>query len=245
MIRVNLLPEEFRRSGGTPPLTLGVLLGGIALVALLGCAYVYLWFDVIVVETQLAKLEQDVSQLNAQAAEVDSLQEDITDYKERERIIIQIKTNRILWSRKLDSLATMTPPEIWITKLKVKRDDDRRGGAKTPKNKTGKYLELECFALGADVKTMTEFRSSLMGEREFWNYFIDEAIAANDFSYGFATISPPSWEKVALPGFREENNIRFAIRLNLKQQEDAIAAAEAKAEVKPEATKPAAKPANS
>ena len=84
---------------------------------------------------------------------------------------------------------------------------------------------LPLFALGADVKTMTEFRSSLIGEREFWSYFIDEAIAANDFSYGFEGISPPSWEKVHLPGFREENNIRFTIRLDIKQQEDPAAAA--------------------
>jgi Tfp pilus assembly protein PilN len=244
MIRVNLLPEELRRTGGTPPVMLGVLLGGVALVALLGCAYAYLWFDVIVLDTRLANLSTEVSQLNAQAAEVDSLQEDITDYKERERIIIQIKTNRILWSRKLDSLATMTPPEIWITKLKVKKEDERRAAAKSGKGKAGKFMELECFALGADVKTMTEFRSSLMGEREFWNYFIDEAIAANDFSYGFASISPPSWEKVALPGFREENNIRFTIRLDLKQQDDAVAAAETKPEAKPDQTK-APKAANS
>lgn len=225
MIRVNLLPEELRRTGGAQPLMLGVLLGGIVPLAILGCVYVYLWFNVIVVEEKLAHLQQEVSQLNAQAAEVDSLQEDITDYKERERIIIQIKTNRILWSRKLDALATMTPPEIWITKLRVKKDDERRAAVRSGKQKAGKYLELECFALGADVKTMTEFRSCLIGEREFWSYFIDEAIAANDFSYGFEGISPPSWEKVHLPGFREENNIRFTIRLDIKQQEDPAAAA--------------------
>jgi hypothetical protein len=173
------------------------------------------------------------------------LQEDITDYKERERIIIQIKTNRILWSRKLDALATMTPPEVWVTRLKVKKGDERRSGAKSGKNKAGKYLEMDCFALGADVKTMTEFRSSLMGEREFWSYFIDEAIAANDFSYGFANISPPSWEKVALPGFREENNIRFTIRLDLKQPDEAVATADTKAEQNPDATKAAAKSASS
>ena len=107
-------------------MVLGVLLGGIVPLAVLGCVYVYLWFNVIVVEEKLAHLQQEVSQLNVQAAEVDSLQEDIADYKERERIIIQIKTNRILWSRKLDALATMTPPEIWITKLRVKREDERR-----------------------------------------------------------------------------------------------------------------------
>jgi len=225
MIRVNLLPEELRRTGGAQPLMLGVLLGGIVPLAVLGCVYVYLWFNVIVVEEKLAHLQQEVSQLNAQAAEVDSLQEDIADYKERERIIIQIKTNRILWSRKLDALATMTPPEIWITKLRVKKDDERRAAVRSGKAKAGKYLELECFALGADVKTMTEFRSSLIGEREFWSYFIDEAIAANDFSYGFDGISPPSWEKVHLPGFREENNIRFTIRLDIKQLEDPAAAA--------------------
>ncbi|HNR98200.1 MAG TPA: hypothetical protein PKX48_04870 [Planctomycetota bacterium] len=225
MIRVNLLPEEFRRTGGQQPLMLGVLLGGVVPLAILGCVYVYLWFNAIVAEEKLALLQQEVSQLNAQAAEVDSLQEDIADYKERERNIIQIKTNRILWSRKLDALATLTPPEIWITKLRVKKDEDARAAARSGKTTPGRSLELECFALGADVKTMTEFRSLLIGEREFWSYFIDEAITANDFSYGFEGISPPSWVKVALPGFREENNIRFTIRLDIKQMEEPAAAA--------------------
>ena len=75
MIRVNLLPEEFRRTGGQQPLMLGVLLGGVVPLAILGCVYVYLWFNAIVAEEKLALLQQEVSQLNAQAAEVDSLQE--------------------------------------------------------------------------------------------------------------------------------------------------------------------------
>lgn len=224
MIRINLLPHELRHAAGTSPMLLGIIFSGVALVAAVGFFYVYLWFNLLIVEEDLTRLNHEVTQLKSQAAEVDSLQEDLADYKERERIIVQFKTGRILWSRKLDELIRLTPPEVWILQLRVKQDTPARG---TPGAQPVKYLELECSALGADVKTMTEFRGNLMGQVDFWRDFLTEGVAPNDFSYGFAGISPPSWEKISLDGFREQENIRFTIRLNLKANEGAAAAQKA------------------
>jgi Tfp pilus assembly protein PilN len=224
MIKVNLLPPELRRTVGTPPALFGVILVGVALLASVGCLYAYLWFSMLVLKEEHASLSQQVKQKEAQAEERNALQEDIKDYKERERSIVEMKTNRILWSRKLDSLVRLTPEDIWITRLKVKKPEEK---PRTPGKKdkpTGGYLELHCYALGAKVTTMTEFRRRLMGEPEFWRFFLDAPIAPNDFSYGFAAISQPSWDRVKLEGFREENNIRFTIRLELlpdKEQQPA------------------------
>ena len=221
MIKINLLPSELRRTAGTPPVLFGVVVGGIALLALAGCVYAYLWFNLLVIEEEKSALAQQVDQKKAAAEEWSALVEDIKDYKERERSIVQIKTNRVLWCRKLDALVRLTPDEIWITRLQVVKPDAARASGMRPPtggpDETAAYLELQCFALGAKVTTMTEFRRRLMGEPEFWRYFLDIPIAPNDFSYGFAAISQPSWDSVKLEGLREDNNIRFTIRLELEK----------------------------
>jgi Tfp pilus assembly protein PilN len=214
MIKINLLPPELRRTIGTPPVIVGVVIAGIGVLAAIGCVYLYLWLNGLVLEDERTSLAQQVTQKNAQAEEWTALNEDIKDYKERERIIVQIKTNRILWSRKLDALVRLTPDEIWITRLAVKKSEATPAAQNKPE--TGGYLELQCYALGAKVTTMTEFRRRLMGEPEFWRSFLDTDIAPNDFGYRFATISQPSWDSVKLEGFREQNNIRFTIRLDLE-----------------------------
>ncbi len=217
MVKINLLPPELRRTVGTPPALFGVIIAGIVLVATVACLYAYLWFSMLVLKEEHAGLTQQVKQKRVQAEERLALVEDIKDYKERERSIVQIKTNRILWSRKLDALVRLTPEDIWITQLSVEKPDDTRPGVRPGESEKG-YLEIQCFALGAKVTTMTEFRRRLMGEPEFWRFFLEAPIAPNDFSYGFAAISQPSWDSVKLQGFRKENNIRFTIRLELKPE---------------------------
>ena len=219
MIRINLLPPELRRASGTPPMVLGVIIGGVSLLALTGFVYLYLWFNLLVLEEERSGLAQQVEQKKIQVQERTALLEDIKDYKERERSIVQIKTNRILWSRKLDALVRLTPDDIWITRLQVRQPDGTMSGTLQDSGSKAGYLELQCYALGAKVTTMTEFRRRLMGEPAFWQYFLDAPIATNDFSYGFTKISQPSWYSVKLKGFREENNIRFTIRLELKPPE--------------------------
>ena len=65
------------------------------------CSYAYLWFNVVVLNERVERKHAEVEQLKKNASEVDALLDDIADYKEREKAIISIKTNRILWSRKL------------------------------------------------------------------------------------------------------------------------------------------------
>ncbi len=218
MIRINLLPPELQRATQTPKSVLYLGAAGLLLVLSIGVVYLYLWLNLLVLRQEQNDLERKVAQLERQAQERDALLEDLKDYKERERSIVQIKTNRILWSRKLDYLVRLTPDEIWITRLKVSKSEDGTIGSGRRKKDTPGFLELQCYALGANVATMTEFRRRLMGEQAFWKYFLTEPIAPNDFSYGFASISQPSWDTVKLEGFREENNIRFTIRFELERR---------------------------
>jgi len=112
MIRINLLPKELQQAARTPMKLFATILVGVALSTICVCVYAYVWFNVIVLEERADRKHEEVAHLQKNAAEVDSLLDDIADYKEREKTIISIKTNRILWSKKLDELCRITPSYI-------------------------------------------------------------------------------------------------------------------------------------
>jgi len=216
MIKINLLPKQLRRTTTTPPAFLAFAGVTVALLVLAVVLYVYFWFHLVVLQEEVATQRQLVGQLESQAHQVDLLREDINDYKRREQIIVQIKTNRILWSRKLDDLVRLTPPEIWVTHLVVKPYDQRHRRLARAGNKAQGYLELRCYSLNTEVRTITDFRRKLMGEKPFWSHFLAEPIAPNDFSYGFIRISEPAWQRVELKGFRQKYGLVSTIRLDFR-----------------------------
>lgn len=218
MIKINLLPQELRRSTGTPPVLLGIVFGGVGLITAMGFFYIYLWFNALMVKEEMDSLSKEVVLLNKEASVVDLLDADIRNFKALEHHIVEMKTNRRLWSLKLDQLVQLTPDEIWITELQLTGTQNRQGPAKKEGN--GGYLELKCYALGANVEVMTDFRRALRGYRnqsQLWRGFLDPAIAPNDFSYGFSEISNPSWEVVTIEDFVRKKNIQFTIKLFLKE----------------------------
>ena len=216
-IRINLIPPELRRTGVKPRLKL--LLGASAsglFVLVLSC-WVYLACETSGLRDELAAKRQAIVALKGEAVKVDSLQDEISDYKERERAIISIKTNRILWSKKLTELVRLTPGHVWIVWLDMQERDpaERPGAADEPDS--GGYLRLLCYSAGSQVGRMTAFRERLKGADEFYLDFLDESLKPGNFYSDFQRISRPEWRSVVLEGYREPNNLRFTIRLDLRQ----------------------------
>lgn len=216
MITINLLPAELRRASA-PSRALFYLAGaGVALTMLAGFAYLYLRFNVSALSSRVAEKERSVASLGARAAEVDALADDLRDYKERERAIIEIKTKRILWSRKLDDFVRLTPPSIWVTRMDMRKLSQDEYTWEEGKVQTGGQLEIRCYASGRGVANVTRFRRALTGKTGFWSQFLDPGVSPSDFFSDFMDISKPSWEAVKLAGFREESNVKSSIRLDLK-----------------------------
>lgn len=223
MIRINLLPQELQQAARTPVKLFLTILIGIALVLVSICTYTYLWFDVMVLAERADRKQEEVQHLKANAAEVDSLKDDIQDYKQREQAIIRIKTNRILWSRKLDELAKLTPGHIWIIQLHVKEatpDKDGSNDKKPVQEGTGGFLELVCFSMGKEVAKITNFRSHLKNVDEFYMNFIDEPIRMEAFYADFVNITRPEWQLVMLSKFKQPYNLKFVVRLDLRLMEE-------------------------
>ena len=222
MIRINLLPKELQQAARTPVKLFVTMISGIVVLALSVFAYGYLWFDVVVLEERVGRKHEEVKHLKANAAEVDSLLDDIQDYKRREQAIISIKTNRVLWSRKLDELAALTPRHIWILQLHMKEDtggDTKGGSRKKIVEGTGGFLELVCISSGKEVQKVTNFRKKLKNLDEFYMNFIDEPIRTEAFYADFVNITQPEWDLVLLSNFKEPHNLKFTVRLDLHKPE--------------------------
>jgi len=215
-IRINLLPPEFRSAGVDPKLKLILGASGLAAVGLLLFTWLYLVFSTSSLGDELESRQQDVFACKKEAVQVDTLLDEINDYKERERAIISIKTNRILWSKKLTELVRLTPDHIWLIRLDMKERDpgDRpRAGEMAG---SGGSLRLLCYSAGSQVGRMTAFRERLKGADEFYLDFLDESLKPGNFYSDFQSISRPEWRSVVLEGYREPHNLRFTIRLDLR-----------------------------
>jgi Tfp pilus assembly protein PilN len=216
MIRINLLPKGLQQAARTPVKLFVTFIAGVAVSLVAACVYGYLWFNAVVLEERAERKREEVEHLKGNAAEVDSLMDDIEDYKERERAIISIKTNRILWSRKLDELIQTTPGYVWITRLQMNELDPSEYKWEKGKEQTGGFLKLKCFSSGNQVSRMTTFRQRLKNVDEFYLKFIDEKIKPENFYADFVNINQPEWKFVLLEGFKDTNNIKFSVRLDLR-----------------------------
>ena len=216
MIRINLLPKGLQQAARTPLKLFVTFIIGVVITLLSACSFGYLWFNTVVLEERHERKKEEVEHLKANAAEVDSLLDDIEDYKERERAIISIKTNRILWSRKLDELIQLTPSYVWIIRLSMNELDPGEYKWEKGKEQTGGSLRLKCYSSGNQVTRMTNFRQRLKNVDEFYLKFIDEKIKPENFYSDFINISHPEWKFVLLEGFKDPNNIKFSVRLDLR-----------------------------
>ena len=214
MIRINLLPTELQRAARTPPRFFISIVAAVALVAITSCVYAYVSMNVIVLKERVGRKTVEVEHFQKNAQEVDALLDDIADYKEREKAIISIKTNRIIWSKTLEMLCGITPGYIWIIRLEMKETDGGGGGPGL--QASGGYLSLHCYASGDEVDRMTNCRQRLKNVDEFYLRFVEEDIKPSNFYSDFINITPPEWKFVQLPEFLEPNNIRFAVRLDLR-----------------------------
>jgi len=132
MIRINLLPEEFRKKARTP---IKMLLAVAAVAAInAGLASWWAWtvFGIHAkVESERVTLQQEMDGLAPQVTYFHSLEGESKQYKSREKTLGTITTNRISWTRKLDELVDVanaggegTRHLVWLDDLNVSQASD-------------------------------------------------------------------------------------------------------------------------
>lgn len=105
MIRINLLPEEYRKSTRTPIKLMASIALIVAINAGLAAWLGYVHFNVeLQVESEKNTVQSEMSGLKPQLDYFASLETESKQYKSREQTLASITKSRINWTKKLDEL---------------------------------------------------------------------------------------------------------------------------------------------
>jgi Tfp pilus assembly protein PilN len=182
MIRVNLLPPEYRKAEGTPigrfvALTLGVFLTATAM-----SVWGYVHFGMLAeVRDRRAQMEDEVVNLQALAERSQALLAEFKEYQRRRQTIEDIDTNRILWSRKLDQLADLIHNKGDTDRHFVWLSDVRSSASRRPDS--GGLLKISGWSGGNELESLADFNEDVRDSGE--EYFDD-----------FLALDPPRGDQV-------------------------------------------------
>lgn len=135
MIRINLLPEEYRKKARTPI----KMLVGMGLVVALNAGLASWWgwtvFGVRAkIESESATLQLEMDGLTPQVGYFHALESESKQYKTREKTLSSITSSRISWTRKLDELIDVANAGgdgsrhlVWLDDLTVTQATDPNG----------------------------------------------------------------------------------------------------------------------
>jgi len=117
MIRINLLPSGKKKAVIIPP---SVIYGSVATILFIIIAIVVLVFlnkSISSLESDVVAKESKLQQLQVTLKKVHNYERDNAEFREKSRIIEQLKKNQIIPLRLLDEVSTMLPKGVWLTKL--------------------------------------------------------------------------------------------------------------------------------
>ena len=132
MIRINLLPEEYRKKAGTPIKMLVAIAGLVAVNAGLLSWWGWTVFGIHAkVDSEKATLQLEMDGLAPQVTYYHSLETESKQYKSREKTLASITADRISWTRKLDELIDVANAGgdgsrhlVWLDDLNVTQAAD-------------------------------------------------------------------------------------------------------------------------
>lgn len=121
MIRINLLPSGKKKKTFMLPSV--VLYGVIATVLIIITTIaltVYMNRQISSKQTEIVTKERKLKQLQAALVEVKNYERDNQEFREKTKIIEQLKKNQIIPLRLLDEVSEMLPKGVWLTNMQDK-----------------------------------------------------------------------------------------------------------------------------
>lgn len=177
MIRINLLPEEYRRSTRTSP----KVFAAIILVVMLACGgfgwFGYVYFgDLGVVQVARAEAEELLNARKERVVYFQSLIAEKDDYEQRAKTIDGIASSRVLWTEVFDQLIDTVNNDgdidrhmAWFKSVTVKD-----GGSKV-----GPKVQMPGFVQGDDIRRLADFHDDLE-QTPFFEWVAKKSLPSGD-----------------------------------------------------------------
>lgn len=187
MIRVNLLPAEYRRRDRTPFRVFVSLVA--AVMAVCGCGFYYadtFFGELGGVEARLSEVKAELAGLLPQVKHHDSLVREKDDYAARATTIHEISKSRISWTKKIDELIDITnagePREdtgegylVWFGSLDIVQNVLESGAKKKKKGstevETAGSFRLQGMCATQEMSSIVDFMDDLKANDEFFRDF--------------------------------------------------------------------------
>lgn len=189
MILINLLPEELRPIKRTPLpyiVSVGALIASIAVMALL---FLSGWATINAKNAEYAKNETEFNALRPVVEESNALDQKKLNLKDKIETIQKILSDRKIWSEHLHKLSTLTPENVWYSRIHVYMKADR---VTVPKIDP----ETKKQALDSNKNPLTEVKNINVPILEVSGYVInDKNGVANVAPLSEATSRDPEFAK--------------------------------------------------
>lgn len=171
MIRINLLPVKRRKK--TQPLPPFFIQGAIILgvvILVLGILTFRLGGKISDMKDEKVAKEKEVSELKVLLKEVENYERDNELYKEKNRIIEQLKKNQDVPLRLLDEVSARLPKGVWLTSLTDKGGAiEINGYAFTNSDLVGYVQDLKGSKYLIDV-ALLESRQTTLAEVSIYQF---------------------------------------------------------------------------
>lgn len=175
MIKVNLLPPEYRVKERTPlPMLLGIF-GGVALSSLSVFGFLYIHIGWLQVVNGILKTKEDNrNTAMKQARKYDELDRELKQLEVLNKAVEQLKEKRFPWTKAIDDLAWMverakkskSDVHGWYESLDFSIEEmqgRRAGGAQGPQA----TMDFDLLVAGRQMSHMGHFRDVLKKEGDF------------------------------------------------------------------------------
>ncbi len=178
MIRINLLPDQFRRSERTSTKLFAAALGAVILVCSSFGWFGYVYFGVVgELQTERASAEERLAGMRERATYHDNLEKEVKEYEKRSATIHDIARGRLLWTEVLDQLLDVVNNDgnterhmTWFKSIAVQKGDEKRGPIVT----------MPGYVQGSQMKKVADFHDDFASAR---------------FTADLETISPPQGKR--------------------------------------------------
>jgi hypothetical protein len=188
MIRVNLLPQEYRKAEATPLKQFFATIGAAVIVTVAAIGWAWVHFGML--DSALQELDTIQNEIKSQEPQV-KLSKDlavwVAEYKGQYDKIDQVAKYRLAWARKVDELWDLVaspPPNSYDVWLKGLTCSTQPGGTKT-----GGQVQFGGTSAGPKVERMSNY---------------NEALKSNEFFRDFNFITFPSGTREELSGKNRE-----------------------------------------
>jgi Tfp pilus assembly protein PilN len=170
MIRINLLPPEYRKVDGTPIARFVSTTAGVLVVACAAGAWGYVHMALLdKARDERAQKEEELTALKAQAERSQALVREFKEYERRRKTIEQIGASRILWSKKLDELADIIHNKGDVKRHLVWLNSVRTQGGRFPTSPASLVIHGWC---GGDYDRLSQFNADIKKNEEYFSDFL-------------------------------------------------------------------------